>query len=108
VGALAAIHTVGAVGASHIERAVASVVTLAVACMRTGVRARGGERSVEGRRRRDRAWRGRRTALLAEGEAVGSGEGRQGEEDGHHRAERQEPVTRMAEAIKVLACPPDG
>ena len=65
MGALAAIHTVGAVGASHIERAVASVVTLAVACMRTGVRARGGERSVEGRRRRDRAWRGRRTALLA-------------------------------------------
>ena len=34
VGALAAIHTVGAVGASHIERAVASVVTLAVACNR--------------------------------------------------------------------------
>ena len=97
MGALAAIHTVGAVGASHIERAVASVVTLAVACMRTGVRARGGERSVEGRRRRDRAWRGRRTALLAEGEAVGSGEGRQGEEDGHHRAERQEAVTGACE-----------
>ena len=98
MGALAAIHTVGAVGAFHIERAVASVVTLAVACMRTGVRARGGERSVEGRRRRDRAWRGRRTALLAEGETVGSGEGRQGEEDGHHRAERQEAVTQKREA----------